>query len=362
MLCLRRWTLGNSCQRCADECPQNAIHFEEAAPSIDAKCVACGRCAAVCPTGALSLSPETVALTSKAHDATKATRVECERAPADVRQWHGVVTVKCLGALDLGALLELCVHAGSMPVELVDRGVCLDCPAGGAIDAPGGEARARLAALFAEMGGADRSPQVVRIVGSARDDSIDRLRARRGFLRRLGQSSTSAATRLPRVDAADKRLRMLNLLSTLASTLDRQLPASALPQASISQACRNHRVCAAACPTGALLGYESNGARGVRFYPQRCIECEICVRLCPEHALTFSATSPPTDTDTDAQRALTAHRTRTCSDCDNAFADFDGEDKCPLCRKNDALFANDFLAAHLGSQLPLKPSNEETRS
>ena len=37
MLCLRRWTLGNSCQRCADECDDLAGQYAEIAAEMSGR-------------------------------------------------------------------------------------------------------------------------------------------------------------------------------------------------------------------------------------------------------------------------------------------------------------------------------------
>ena len=44
----------------------------------------------------------------------------------------------------------------------------------------------------------------------------------------------------------------------------------------------------------------------------------------------------------------TAHARKICDRCEAEFAGAEDEDRCPGCRKDVALFANMFTAAHAG--------------
>lgn len=55
--------------------------------------------------------------------------------------------------------------------------------------------------------------------------------------------------------------------------------------------CRHCDLCAAACPTAALV-LTRDGGRRLRFFAGRCIGCARCVDACPEQALHFTSETP----------------------------------------------------------------------
>ena len=272
-------------------------------------------------------------------------RVECERAPWRLRA-PGSTICRCFGELDTERLLRMQRAAGNRPVELVDRGWCTTCPAGGADAPPGSIARTRVAALLADMGLAALAPRLVREVSPAalRDDSADRRRARRGFFHRLAHPS---ATDVPADDPAAKRATELALLAEVGAAHGAPLPARAFPALRVSGQCRDHGVCVAVCPTRALGRYEADGLRGIEFTAARCTACGTCETACPERAITLA---PDGDGHVPAGATrLTAHQPRICARCDDEFVSAaDGDDLCPACRKDEALFTAGPLALRLG--------------
>lgn len=274
-------------------------------------------------------------------------RVECERAPERLHA-PGSTIVRCFAELDTERLLHLRRAAGERPVELVDRGWCPTCPAGSGDTAPGFRARARVSALLADMGLAALAPRLVREASSAalRDDSADRRRARRGFLHRLAHPGS---TDVPADDPAAKRATELALLAELGAAHGVSLPARAFPALQVSGQCRDHGVCVAVCPARALGRYAADGLRGIEFTAARCTACGACGTACPEHAITLA---PDGDGRVPAGAArLTAHQPRICARCDDEFVSTaDGDDLCPGCRKDEALFTAGPIALRLGGR------------
>jgi Fe-S-cluster-containing hydrogenase component 2 len=316
--------------------------------SFQESCVACGRCAAVCPGAAIGLSGWSVTPGIGDPSATRV-RVACDRTPERLRG-PGTQVCPCLGGLDEVRLLEMVLAAGGRPVELVDSGWCRTCIAGGREVPPGARARAKVSALLTDMGLPGLAPKLARqfAAGHSRDDSSDRRRARRRFLQRFSKPAVRPA-RAPH-DTASRRRAELAVLARIAATHDAALPARAFPAVRASEACRDHAVCAAICPTGALGRYDAGGVRGLDFTAARCIACGACETICPEHAIAFEAEGdgrvPP-----DSVR-LTAHESRVCARCDEAFAAASGdEDLCPACRKDAALFTDGFAFRPTGDGL-----------
>ena len=335
-VCLRHRGTRSKCDECARECPTAAVELEESDVLFNSSCVACGRCTAVCPSGAISLPGWRITPGDRGVKASRL-RVECERTPERIRSTSTSVCA-CLGGLDAGQLLELVHSARGSAVELVDRGWCVTCAAGDRESPPGARTRERVSQLLADMGLPELAPRVVRelVAGSSRDDACDRRRLRRRFLQYLARPAAHPAAVVS--DGARKRSAELALLARIAATHAVELPASAFPAVQTRGECRDHGVCAAICPTGALNRYDTGEVRGLEFIAARCIACGECEAICPEHAISLDATGsgrvPP------GAVRLTAHQSRVCARCDEAFAATSGADSlCPACRKDVALFA-----------------------
>ena len=116
-----------------------------------------------------------------------------------------------------------------------------------------------------------------------------------------------------------------------APSLAQRLPVDA------SRRCCNHQVCVARCPGEALISYDIDGRVGIALAVERCTGCGTCVEACPEQALSLLA-SPRCDTAD--YLILTAHTPSICLECDEPFVARGGDDLCPLCRKDRALFSD----------------------
>jgi Pyruvate/2-oxoacid:ferredoxin oxidoreductase delta subunit len=104
-----------------------------------------------------------------------------------------------------------------------------------------------------------------------------------------------------------------------------------------SERCCHQRVCAARCPPEALISDAIAGRVGIALAVERCTGCGVCTETCPEQALRLH----PAGASLAAEYlVLTAHRPTVCRGCDEPFVARDGEDLCPPCCKDRALFGD----------------------
>jgi len=133
-----------SCRACESVCPVKAIRVGETAIELAENCVRCGRCAAACPMGALAHPGFSVP--DAPRDKLRPLSVDCWKVPGKLSP-EGAVRMPCLGGLSPSRMIELAAAAGSGALELLDRGWCSACSAGGGTEHPAGaslaQARAR---------------------------------------------------------------------------------------------------------------------------------------------------------------------------------------------------------------------------
>jgi Fe-S-cluster-containing hydrogenase component 2 len=269
-------------------------------------------------------------------------RLECERVLGE-DSVAGATRVPCLGGLGTDDLLTLREAAGDRAIRLLDRGWCTNCPAGGGdftLDDVITPARATLAAIGyapALLPAIERRPLPV----ARRDDESTATSAmsRRALFRRLSAGApTPHPADDPRFPPAARRRAENDTILRLAQRAGRDLPAL-FPRAAIAETCSDHRICAAACPTGALAVYERGTTRGVVFESARCLACGRCESVCPTGSIQIAAVGAYL-----GKTTLTAHDFAVCPKCEGTFVDRDGMGICPTCRKEksilSALFAS----------------------
>ena len=363
--CLPLRQRAGECTACRAACPADALLMTPEGLALHADCLGCGRCVPACPMGALEL-PDSVPEIGM--DAVTAVRVDCRRVPAALRSDPAV---PCLGALDAPALLRLRAQAGERAIELIDRGWCENCPAGGG-EHPAVAARASAQALLAEMDvPAELWPRLASIplpesvalpCGAGLGGPT---LSRRAFFGRMAQpvrelaiDAEPASRTRPRQAARARPSVARQRLHAALDTLDagRRLPASAYPRLTASARCRDHQGCVQVCPTGALYAYREADGGGVRFDAAACIACGLCERHCPEQALKLAPgeAAPTADRSQQpwgADAPLTRHAQRACSTCGTAYGVPHGEADpglCDPCRKSRH-FAQDMFRQCFGA-------------
>lgn len=364
----------SACRSCADACPVAVLIRKDGAPVLGDGCLGCGRCAAVCPTDALRVPGFAVNPPDYATEVT----VDCWRvARADSRA--DALRVPCLNGLTLGRLLVIAAEAAGRPVLLVDRGFCVSCPAAAGDAKPAIGVLAAAGALLGALGvPRSRYPRLIeqplpagRMQADPAGFVLEERVSRRGFLTALTARAAAAEPRLDAGPAAapqaaplrrrapsEERQRLLAALRRLAPGVS--LPVHLFPSLKVASTCADHRICAAACPTGALSDYAraNDGAedRGIDFDPQACVACGLCVACCPTRSLSLvdgeatEAAGSAEPSDPSAPRTLTRHRQRACDRCGAAYA---GEaPSCPACQRDRAFARSAFSQLFGGADRP----------
>ena len=347
--CLELRPASAACGQCRERCPTAAIVREAEGMAIGADCIGCGRCGVVCPTGAISVSG--FAFPAPADDG-QALAIECRRVPPSSRA-AGAAVVPCLHGLAPTDLLAL-VAAGHGDIELVDRGWCAACPAGGDIPDMAGEAVATAAALLAALGlpaaGAPRivkSPLPVRLARPLAAGQDLAPLPRRAFFGALLRRSVAAASPPPAAPASttrgacrpsplirNQRRQRADSLLKLARRAQQELSAAFFPTLEIGPACGHHGVCAAVCPSGALSTFAAeDGTVGLEFDAEQCLACGLCVHHCPAGAVRLSPFGNREEAHQTGRHPLVRHQQHNCAQCGKPFVDGAARAVCPNCRQ-----------------------------
>lgn len=315
------------------------LHTSPAAVALAEGCLHCGRCVAACPTEALAL--EGYGIATPPHAGSGPLRVECWKVMRS-RTGADAIRVPCLGALSAGRLLELWSVAGDAGLELMDRGWCGACSAGGGECHPAQRAldtaRLWLEAIDVEH---RRLPRLVsrplparRMPTEIPSPDSERPVSRRQFLRAMSAPVPVGGPGAPAFPASARResterRRVLHALERIARERGTALPNEIFPRVANNGSCADHRICTAICPTGALAVRMMDEQAVLEFNAETCIACGACERACPEHALALEAHGGER-----GRRIVAMHRPRRCTACGEPYTAKEADGGlCLSCRK-----------------------------
>lgn len=359
--CLRLRSRYSDCDRCAQACPPRVLHVSQERIELADGCLRCGQCSAACPTEALQVEgfpaepPRPVASEAPLY-------VDCWKVAVSDSP-RGAMRVPCLGGIPPHRLVQW--HGTDRPVVLLDRGWCGQCSAGSGAIHPAQKVLDAARALLAKLGMSTNTlPRLeslplppaqmpADIPGPLAARTLSRREFFSGMTRATaraiapvvvgehGESGQSCSARLGKIETT-AHSQLLARAAALGERHGRPLLAGLFPALRVSDACRNHQVCAATCPTGALQTYETKGgaAAGIAFDARACIACGDCTRACPERAL---ALVPRGDGEVPrGTTVLTRWALRECHDCGREFADSGSSNVCPACRETRELMRTSF--------------------
>ena len=350
--CLTLRSRYSNCERCAQACSPRVLHLCDEGFRLADGCLGCGRCSAACPTDALQT--EGFALNPLPASASRtALYVDCWKVPPSFSP-RGVMRVPCLGGIPLHRLVQWHVMSEGCHIVLLDRGWCGQCSAGCGAEHPAQEALDAARALLAALGAREYAlprlerlplPQT-RMPADIPEPLAARTLSRREFFSGItrataraiapaevgesGERGQSCGARLGKIETT-ARSQLLAQAAALGECHGCPLPAELFPALQVSDACCNHQVCAAICPTGALQACANgDGATaGITFNAAACIACGDCTRACPEQAL---ALVPRSDGEVPQGAAvLTRWALRECYDCGREFGASGSSNVCPAC-------------------------------
>lgn len=354
-----------TCRACEHTCPVKAIRVGEQAIELSEDCVGCGRCAAVCPMGALSQPG--FAIPASTSETTRALTVDCWKVPATLSA-AGAVRVPCLGGLSPGRILELVASAGAGLVELMDRGWCAGCSAGGAATHPAQASLAQARLLLQAAGLSTQQlprprldPLPMHLMPAVIPAAVTETKlGRRGFFGMLSAKTAVVVDKvMPMAGSPVRRRRGFEKAPMVSTERERQLlgaalvaklagihqPLSLFFKLEVSAACANHQLCASTCPTGALAVFEQGQRTELMFDTQLCIGCAECQTICPTGALTLlpNGNAGAAELLPDHPIRLTSFGEKTCSECTRVYTEkSDAGDVCPQCQKRRNLASSAF--------------------
>ncbi len=339
----------NACTECVSACPVAAIQAKDSGFTVSSGCLGCGACAAACPSGAIRVKgfENPTQLPSG-----NVVRIECRKVPESIAGQDSL-RVPCLAGITPSQWLGIAEMARNSQIFVVDRGWCAHCVAGArsAPQHPAHHALDQADAVLAEIGWPEgRRPRIQQapLPVSQMPASIPAERpaspARRAFFRRLGNEAhkavgidETAALPSPRLMKQQglplpERDRLLMTALRMAAATGKDMPAAPFAALTVAENCGHHGICAGLCPTGALSLYEEGNTAGLEFNSWRCVGCGLCVKTCPERAISLHGAAQAPDPRT-AQK-LTAHVTKTCPACHEAFNGPTEATTCPSCLRN----------------------------
>lgn len=283
----------NTCVRCAEQCPHNAVEIEDDVRIREDRCTHCGLCAAACPSDAIVAKG--TGFFSLAGDLLRASRsvsspvLGCAaRAGVDCHAKSA-----CFGFLSEAHLLFLfTILRGPLQIDMTG---CREC-ANGFIASV---IEKRIAE--ADAAGLPVSAKVRLITDRSALDFREIAYGRRGFFSALKTLTFTQAAGLLRdgepagraeAYTAKKLPGKRELLNRLVTDFPEDKARAVLDRYYFTlradEACNNCFACVGMCPSGALTIAEGADGRELRFISALCSGCGLCESFCLTGALVMA--------------------------------------------------------------------------
>lgn len=308
--CLRTRFQGSSCDRCARECPVEAIRLGPGTITLEPeRCVGCLACTAACPVEALAGCDSRLAAAPAKVAAGKAVCLCCEKG---IRTGEEII-LPCLGALSEEHLLAFAVRSGETVCLNLAR--CADCRGS---FVPAILAR-RLQALAGKLG-RDGLASLIRLITEEEEAEAGETASasRRSFFRAFRDISLHAATETiatlqaevnPQEKHAHKHrpARLTLLRQALADADGEAARLAILPfffTLAVNTECNFCGACAGMCPTGALKNIREEEGKRLQFDWARCSGCGLCLEFCRKKAIGLTSGRNPESLGTELEVLL----------------------------------------------------------
>lgn len=342
--CLRLRHKKSTCQLCRQNCPRDAISFNETLEVDFLRCHGCGICANLCPTEVFQLKkPSYQALLPKTVGRSEI-RFACSLLPEQKEN----VAVPCLGYLNEAVLIAI-IARGTQTVTL-DVAHCKNCELtlGSQIAMRTVQKANSVLSLFGLSGKIRATTGIPNSNGLLEKG----LYSRRELFSNLGLGIRHAVAgasdgptteeeregklrNVPAPRVPEKRSLLLESLKHLGEPINTKAEVNDLPFAriEIGQGCDGCAMCATFCPTGALRLRHDDQKRAIDFIPGLCLACNLCRDICPQGVIASLAYISLNDIMTGSSQVLIEHGESACSQCGRAFIAAGGSSLCPNCKK-----------------------------
>jgi formate hydrogenlyase subunit 6/NADH:ubiquinone oxidoreductase subunit I len=337
--CMRVRYRKSDCRSCQDICPENAISLD-VCPEISSKCTECGLCVNACPTEvfadedrheqALWKQAERLHESPADDHGGRTLSISCQKAALPGRE---CLTVSCLGNLSSYFIAAL-AFLGYEELKL-NRGACSDC------HLKRGENLYFRSAQIAEalLRGTAHEGFIIYLEQAARAEApVDRRRLFSPIVNILNRAQENAKNRSSHSTPLFSSGRKL-FYHLLERGVIPSLPAvkygPEMPwgQVAIQQnLCTGCGICAAVCPTGALVENQEKAFNILGFNSAFCFNCRLCSESCSQKAVTFEEEFKLAKSSPQTAQVVARIRMPECALCgDRMWAG--GGQLCPTCER-----------------------------
>jgi ferredoxin len=347
------------CTDCIDSCPVDAVSFEQGSGiRIDEeKCNDCGLCSTVCYNGVIEQkSPSDEKLLSDISDmlkgsAEKNLAFHCTKCDGKAGKARPILTeINPISVPSFGRINEILILKAHLAgaEEVAYSGCDNDCNVTGCRETF--EGTRTISEHLAESFGLEHVDKED-LHGAEDGDNVlsDNEYDRRRFVTELGKNAFKLWDKSGSDKAEDENhwdqqipLRRKLMVKYAGSTdLEKHvIKREGLPFAEVSidpERCDLCSACSVLCPTGALVNLDLDDSFSLIYFNfGSCTGCELCVKVCPNNAVSTGTTVDLGKLNKNAE-VLVKHELENCTNCGSYFVKLKSADACPNCSKNESL-------------------------